>query len=134
MRMRRCHRVRWLSPSIVSFDDVSFTYALRPGARVLHGLHLDVPPGSTAALVGRSGSGKSTMVALLMRFYDAQQGTVRLGGVDVRRVAPRALRHRVALVAQDAPVFACSIEANMSYGLVRLCHDACACPAHVGAC
>jgi ATP-binding cassette subfamily B protein len=111
------HEALPAGPLSVSFDDVSFTYQLRPGARVLDGVRLSVAPGTTAALVGRSGSGKSTMVALLMRFYDPQAGAVRLGGVDVRHVAPAALRARVALVAQDAPLFACSIEANMAYGL-----------------
>ena len=110
-------------PVSVTFDRVCFAYALRPANRVLEQLSLEVRAGTTAAVVGASGGGKSTMIALCMRFYDPQEGTVRLGGTDLRAVPPAALRRAVALVAQDAPVFAASIEDNISYGLEAYTQD-----------
>ena len=110
-------------PVSVTFDRVCFAYALRPANRVLEQLSLEVRAGTTAAVVGASGGGKSTMIALCMRFYDPQDGTVRLGGTDLRAVPPAALRCAVALVAQDAPVFAASIEDNIAYGLEAYTQD-----------
>jgi len=104
-------------PVSVSFDRVCFAYTLRPAHRVLESLSLTVAAGTTAAVVGASGGGKSTMVALCMRYYDPQSGSVRIGGADLRDVAPAQLRSAVALVAQDAPVFAASVEENIAYGL-----------------
>jgi ATP-binding cassette subfamily B protein len=83
---------------------------------VLHGLDLDVPAGSTVALVGGTGSGKSTVSLLLPRFYDPQSGTVRVGGVDVRELTLADLRRTVGVVFEEAHLFSDTIAANIAYG------------------
>jgi ATP-binding cassette subfamily B protein len=75
-----------------------------------------VRAGERVALVGPSGAGKSTVLALLLRFYDPQQGTVRVGGVDVREMQPQALRRLIAVVPQDPVIFAASVLDNVRYG------------------
>lgn len=104
-------------PLPVSLTEVCFTYALRRETPVLCNLSLELAGGKVAALVGTSGAGKSTVIALLLRFYDPQSGSVRVGGVDLRTVSPRVLHDRVGLVAQDSPVFAASLMDNITYGL-----------------
>jgi ATP-binding cassette, subfamily B, bacterial len=100
----------------VSFDNVSFRYPSRPDALALADFSLEVRPGETVALVGPSGAGKSTVLQLLLRYYDADAGTIRLDGVDLRRTDPRALRTRLALVPQDPVIFAASVQENVRYG------------------
>ena len=108
----------------LAIDSITFAYQQRLQAPVLRGFSLNVPAGGTAALVGRSGCGKSTVIHLCMRFYDPHAGTISLGGVPLRDVPYAALRASVALVAQDAPVFAGSIAHNISYGAsTRLARD-----------
>lgn len=98
-------------PSI-AFDDVTFTY--RPGDRpALDGLTFAVEPGQTVALVGRSGAGKTTVASLLLRFFDPQLGTIRLGGIDLGELDPAELRRTVALVPQDTYLFAGTIAENL---------------------
>ncbi len=99
----------------VAYRNVSFRYD--PGKdRALHDLSLDVPAGSTVALVGQSGSGKSTLVSLLPRFYDPDEGAVLLDGEDVRRYTLRDLRRQIALVSQDIVLFDDTIANNIAYG------------------
>ncbi|MDE1995583.1 MAG: ATP-binding cassette domain-containing protein [Rhizobiaceae bacterium] len=100
----------------VEFSDVHFSYPSRPGKSALHGLSLAVKPGETVAIVGPSGAGKSTIFSLLLRFYDPQQGSVSVDGVDARRVSPDALRDRIAIVPQDTTIFAASIHDNIAFG------------------
>ena len=100
--------------------DVAFAYQQRPDARVLTSFSLHVPAGTSTALVGRSGCGKSTVVHLVMRFYDPKGGTITLGGTPLREVPYHALRAAVALVAQDAPVFAGTVMHNITYGAPAL--------------
>jgi ATP-binding cassette subfamily B protein len=101
-------------PLPVRLDDVRFGYlADEP---VLQGFTLDVPAGSTVALVGGTGSGKSTVSLLLPRFYDPQAGRVSVGGVDVRRVGLTDLRRAVAVVFEEAFLFSETIAANIGYG------------------
>jgi ATP-binding cassette subfamily B protein len=101
-------------PVDVAFDDVHFGYT--PEDPVLRSFEVHVPAGSTLALVGASGSGKSTISLLLPRFYDPQRGTVRVGGVDVRDVAMADLRSTVGVVFEEAFLFSDSIAANIGYG------------------
>ena len=100
----------------LALTDVAFAYQQRPDARVLTSFSLHVPAGTSTALVGRSGCGKSTVVHLVMRFYDPQGGAITLGGIQLRQVPYHALRAAVALVAQDAPVFAGTVMHNITYG------------------
>jgi len=98
----------------VVFDDVSFGYLRsRP---VLAGFNLRVAPGETVALVGASGSGKSTVAMLLPRFYDVQSGAVRVDGVDVRDVTFDSLRRQVGVVFEETFLFSDTVKANIAYG------------------
>jgi len=101
----------------LTFDKVEFTYQMRPDHPVIKSLTLDVPAGTTCALVGRSGSGKSTLVHLLLRFYDPSAGRVLLDGVPLPEWNLRSLHRQVALVAQDTQLFAGTILDNITYGL-----------------
>ncbi|GHE56007.1 ABC transporter ATP-binding protein [Streptomyces longispororuber] len=117
-------------PVAVEFDDVRFGYPAadkvslasleevasldgRGGAEVLHGLSFRAEPGQTVALVGSSGAGKSTIAQLLPRLYDADAGTVRIGGVDVRDLSAASLRDTVGMVTQDGHLFHESVRANL---------------------
>ena len=95
----------------VSFEDVVFAY--KQDEPVLRGVSFDVPAGSTLAIVGPTGAGKSSILNLISRFYDVQQGTVRVDGVDVRAYRRRALRARIAVVLQDVFLFRGSILENV---------------------
>jgi ATP-binding cassette subfamily B protein len=95
---------------------VHFAYPARPDAPVLDGVSFAVKPGEKVAIVGPSGAGKSTVFHLLLRFYDANSGTIALDGVRVSDADPRALRSRVALVPQDVAIFAASIAENIRFG------------------
>ncbi len=98
----------------VHFDDVSFDYA--NGTPVLHGFDLRLRPGETVALVGRTGSGKSTAARLLARFYDVSGGAVRIDGRDVRDLTLPSLRHNIGMVLDEPFLFSVSIRDNIAYG------------------
>ncbi|WP_042118995.1 ABC transporter transmembrane domain-containing protein [Rhizobium etli] len=100
----------------VEFSDVHFAYPSRPGKSALHGLNFAIAPGETVAIVGPSGAGKSTVFSLLLRFYDPQQGSVTIDGVDARLTTPDELRQRIAIVPQDVTIFAASIHDNIAFG------------------
>ncbi|MBI1180034.1 MAG: ATP-binding cassette domain-containing protein [Alphaproteobacteria bacterium] len=100
----------------VSFSGVTFIYPSRPDSPALHELSFDVRAGETVALVGPSGAGKSTVFQLLMRFYDPQQGTVRVDGIDLRDTDPEDVRRRLGIVPQDTMIFAASALENIRYG------------------
>jgi len=100
----------------VSFEDVTFHYPSRPDTAALKGLSLDVAPGEHVALVGPSGAGKTTVFQLLLRFYDPKSGIVRIDGMDLRDVDPRAARARIGLVSQDPVIFAADALENIRYG------------------
>lgn len=102
------------SPGCVEFDGVSFSY--EPGAPVLQDVSFTAEPGTVTALVGPSGSGKSTLARLVVRFYDADQGTVRVSGVDVREASFSWLLSRVAIVLQDVALSHDSVHDNIALG------------------
>ncbi len=102
--------------SALRFDHVQFHYPSRPQHQALADFSLHVHPGETVALVGPSGAGKSTVLQLLLRFYDAQHGTVSIDGVPVRDAALDDLRGRIGLVPQDSTVFSTSALENIRYG------------------
>ncbi|WP_293374700.1 ABC transporter transmembrane domain-containing protein [Phenylobacterium sp. SCN 70-31] len=100
----------------VTFEGVDFAYPGREDRPALRGFSLTVRPGERVALVGPSGAGKSTVFRLLLRFYDPQAGRVLLDGVDVRRADPVQVRARMALVAQESPLFSGSAADNVRFG------------------
>jgi len=100
----------------IVFAGVRFSYPTRPGQWALDGLDLVVEPGETIALVGPSGAGKSTVLHLLLRFYDPQEGHITLDGIDLRDLAPAALRARLGLVPQDPVIFSENAAANIRLG------------------
>jgi ATP-binding cassette subfamily B protein len=100
----------------VAFDGVQFAYPTRPDEKSLKGLTFEVRPGETVAIVGPSGAGKSTLFSLLLRFYDPDSGAIRLDGQDIRDLAPKDLRSRIAIVPQDVTIFAATIHDNIAFG------------------
>jgi ATP-binding cassette subfamily B protein len=100
----------------VSIEHVSFRYPSRPQDPALEGIDLDIAPGQTIALVGPSGAGKTTVLQLLLRFYDPQHGVIRIDGRDIRSLEPAALRARIGLVSQDSVVFSADAMENIRYG------------------
>ena len=100
----------------VSFEAVRFAYPMRETRSALDGLDFSAAPGERIALVGPSGAGKTTVLQLLLRFYDPQGGRILVDGADITRVDPDALRARMSLVPQDPTVFAGSVLENIRYG------------------
>jgi subfamily B ATP-binding cassette protein MsbA len=97
----------------VRFESVSFSYGREP---VLHDVSLEVRAGETVAIVGRTGAGKTTLVDLLLRFFEPDKGRITIDGLDLRRLARRSLLDRVAVVSQEPFLFAGSIRDNIRYG------------------
>ena len=100
----------------IAFENATFWYQMRPNHVVIDGLSMRVASGSTAALVGKSGGGKTTLVALLLRYYDVKGGSVRIDGVDLRDLNLASVHKHVGLVAQDTQIFNHTIAGNIEYG------------------
>jgi ATP-binding cassette subfamily B protein len=98
----------------VRFEDVRFGYG--DGPEVLHGIDLDVPAGTTVALVGHTGAGKSTIAKLLARFYDPREGRITIDGVDLRDVTQVSLRRQLGVVPQEGFLFAGTVRDNIAFG------------------
>ncbi len=102
----------------IDFVNVGFTYP-ETDKQVLHEINFNVEPGETIALVGRSGSGKSTLVSLLSRFYDYQQGEIRIDKAPITEYTLASLREQIAIVSQHVTLFNDTIACNIAYGLQR---------------
>ncbi|KAF8158859.1 P-loop containing nucleoside triphosphate hydrolase protein [Mycena galopus ATCC 62051] len=102
----------------ITLENITFSYPSRPTVQVVKGLSLKFPAGKTAALVGASGSGKSTIVALVERFYDPTGGVVTLDGVNVKDLNLKWLRTQIGLVSQEPTLFATTIKGNVAHGLI----------------
>lgn len=105
-----------MSNGEIEFKEVSFNYPTRPDFDVLKSVSFKVSSGETIALVGSSGSGKTTIASLILRFYDIQKGQIIIGGKDVQQIPLTALREKIALVPQEVLLFAGSIYDNIAYG------------------
>jgi len=100
----------------IRFDHVSFRYPSRPETLAMADVVLEVKPGETVALVGPSGAGKTTMIQLIQRFYDPDQGAILLDGADLRAMNRHDFRRQIALVPQDPVIFAASARENIRFG------------------
>lgn len=100
----------------IEFDNITFCYPSRPEIPAIDQLSLSLPAGSSLALVGSSGAGKSTMLDLILRFYDVQKGQIRLDGIDIRQLDPSQLREHIALVPQQPVLFSTTVLENIRYG------------------
>ncbi|KIY44784.1 multidrug resistance protein 1 [Fistulina hepatica ATCC 64428] len=103
----------------ILLENIRFSYPSRPDVEVVKGISLLFRPGKTAALVGASGSGKSTVIALIERFYDPSSGTVKLDGRDIRDLNIKWLRSQIGLVSQEPTLFATTIAENVAHGLIN---------------
>ncbi|KAK6913177.1 ABC transporter type 1, transmembrane domain [Dillenia turbinata] len=100
----------------VEFRDVDFAYPARPDIMIFKGFSINIEPGKSTALVGQSGSGKSTIIGLIERFYDPIRGSVKIDDRDIRSYNLRSLRKHIALVSQEPTLFAGTIKQNITYG------------------
>jgi ABC-type multidrug transport system fused ATPase/permease subunit len=100
----------------IRFEGVSFAYSA--GRPVLTDIDLEIAPGRTVALIGHTGSGKTTLAALVPRFYDASDGRVLVDGVDVRDVTRRSLRREIGVISQDPFLFSASVRENIAFGVL----------------
>jgi ATP-binding cassette subfamily B protein len=106
-----------LAQASVRFEHVTFAY--EPARVILHDVSFEIPAGKTVAVVGPSGSGKSTLARLLYRFYDVQDGSIRIAGQDIRQVTQASVREAIGIVPQDTVLFNDTIEYNIAYGRPR---------------
>lgn len=100
----------------IELRDVHFSYPARPDESIFAGFSLFIPGGTTTALVGQSGSGKSTVISLIERFYDPQAGEVRIDGVNLKEFQLKWIRSKIGLVSQEPALFTASIKDNIAYG------------------
>ncbi|XP_048138832.1 ABC transporter B family member 4-like isoform X2 [Rhodamnia argentea] len=101
---------------VIELNDVYFSYPARPDELIFNGFSLYIPSGMTAALVGQSGSGKSTVISLIERFYDPQAGEVLIDGINLKEFQLKWIRSKISLVSQEPVLFASSIKDNIAYG------------------
>lgn len=100
----------------IELKDVYFHYPARPDVPIFAGFSLFIPSGTTVALVGQSGSGKSTVISLIERFYDPESGEVLIDGNDLKKLQLKWIRSKIGLVSQEPILFATTIRENIAYG------------------
>jgi len=103
----------------ITINSITFSYPSRPNVPVLKDFSLSVPPNTTAALVGSSGAGKSTVVALLQRFYDVNSGSIQIDGNDIRSLDLSWLRQHIGYVQQEPTLFGLTVRENICYGVTN---------------
>ena len=108
-------------PGTIRFEGVSFAYAA--GRPVLEEINLEVAAGRTVALIGHTGSGKTTLAALVPRFYDATDGRILVDGADVRDVTRRSLRREIGVISQDPFLFSATVRENIAFGVLDATHE-----------
>lgn len=117
----------------IEFQSVGFSFPSRPDTPALNNVSFQVDPGQTVALVGPSGAGKSTVIQLMQRFFDPDQGHITLGGIDLRDMARSDFRQHIALVPQDPVIFAASAYENIAFGRPDAPREAVLAAAHAAA-
>jgi putative ABC transport system ATP-binding protein len=100
----------------IKFTNVSFAYPTRPAVQIFDGLNFEIPASSNVAIVGPSGGGKSTIGALLLRFYNPTEGSITINGVDITTMNGKSLRRRIGIVSQEPVLMSGSIAENIAYG------------------
>lgn len=110
-------------PMSVQFENVTFSYPTRIDSNILNGLNLSIQAGQVVALVGTSGTGKSTIASLLTRLYDPQSGNIRIDNTSIRDMEPQDVRRKIGIVVQEPLLFPTTIEANIRYGSPHATHE-----------
>ncbi|KAL8964010.1 MAG: hypothetical protein Q9183_004775, partial [Haloplaca sp. 2 TL-2023] len=100
----------------IRFENLSFSYPTRPAVDIFKGLDFEIPQGTNLAVVGPSGGGKSTIAALMLRFYSPTSGSIKIDGVDISTMNVKSLRRKIGLVAQEPVLFSGTIAENIAYG------------------
>lgn len=100
----------------IELRNICFSYPVRLNEKIFNGLSLHIPSGTTAALVGQSGSGKSTVISLIERFYDPQGGEVLIDNINLKDFNLKWIRRKIGLVSQEPMLFTASIKENIAYG------------------
>lgn len=101
---------------LIKFNNVDFAYPTRPLVKIFDGLIFDIPSGSNICIVGSSGSGKSTVASLLLRFYRPTNGSISINGVDIAEMNVKSLRRRIGMVSQEPILFSGTLVENIAYG------------------